>query len=122
MKWLRRLFGPPADAPSRNAASPRDLRAWAEDWQVGDIAECIGDGWLDPQPYNPKMGDVLTVAAIAECVADAGPWQGALFIGLAFEGLPRGCFYNNTAFRKHRPAALIIGAAISAARRERQPA
>ena len=49
-----------------NARKPRDERGWNEDWQVGDIAECVLDDWLDLQEFNPKKGDILTVSSLYE--------------------------------------------------------
>ena len=49
-----------------SAPKPRDERGWNEDWQVGDIAECVADDWADWQEFNPKKGDILTVSSLYE--------------------------------------------------------
>jgi hypothetical protein len=114
--WLNRLFGR-ADAPSMPAAPsspPRDERGWAEDWQVGDVAECIADDWHVESTFNPKRGDVLTVSGLIEGVTADGL---TIFSALAFEGKPPGNWWDNRNFRKHRPAEAIVTAAGRAAKR-----
>ena len=81
---------------------PIDLRIWNEDWQIGDIAECIEefDNWHDcMKPWDrPKKGQRLTVSNLSE---DLGFQEKEIYYYLTFAdwhlSLPTQCF------RKVRP-------------------
>ena len=93
-----------------SAPKPRDERGWNEDWQVGDIAECVADDWLEWQEFNPKKGDILTVSSLYE-----GPTLNGeiLFSYLFFEGKPNDAGWHCISFRKHRGVAEAIKQAAS---------
>lgn len=87
-----------------SAPPPQDKRGWNEDWQVGDLAECVlpvDQVWPDDFAENPKRGDVLRVNALVEGLDTLGE---ALVSGLGFEGKPARHFWAASAFRKLRPA------------------
>lgn len=83
-------------------APPQDCRDWNEDWQIGDIAECVTkpDGWhprVKPWERVP-FGARYTVVGFSEArVAN----KLAYFLRLS--GVPHGI--ETTAFRKVRPQA-----------------
>jgi len=93
MGWrdnVRRLIGrhnpppPPGDSP--------------EDWQPGDLAECIHRGpwfWggITPNSHGPNFGDIRMVKRVA---ADSDGEQVLIFS--AWEPVP----YSSSAFRKVR--------------------
>ncbi len=64
-------------------------------WKPGDLAECIVDGWNDPTPHAPKLGDILRVARIGDSVNH----RNIRCIWLYFEG-GNNCGYNTQGFRK----------------------
>ena len=103
---LRRAVSP-RPAAARSSGSPRlpDRREWNEDWAVGDLAECLHDGWHphDSSVPHPRCGDVLRVRAVVERPAMVNGRPAALVIGLSFEGKPPGFSWNCTSFRKLRP-------------------
>jgi hypothetical protein len=83
---------------------PIDRRDWNEDWQVGDIAECIveiGDWNETVKPWErPAKGDRLVVAGFDEGIDSGGK---TLDYFLRFNGLPHGL--STRGFRKVRPIA-----------------
>lgn len=97
MSLWSRLFGrkPPAPRP------PVDRRGWTEDWQVGDLAQCLVDQFDGPTLQDPKRGEVLRVAGLWEGVDIRGAF---ILSGLSFEGRSPNSFWVQSAFRKIRPA------------------
>lgn len=72
-----------------------------EDWQAGDLAECVHDDWLDRTiAANPSKGDVLRVVDLYENTDQLGR---PVFC-LTFEGKPWDLSWTCTAFRKLRPS------------------
>ena len=78
----------------------RDCRILSEDWQIGDLAECIADGFVDSDEIDPKKGDVLRVSDVCEGI---NPKYNVRFIGLRFESKPQHRGWDNRGFRKIRP-------------------
>lgn len=102
----------------RKAKPPRDERGWNEDWQIGDMAECVLADWLSDIPQNPAIGEVRTVAALFEGQAAERP---VIVSALAFEGFGA-LTWHCAAFRKHKPlAADIVAAAKRGARVQDNP-
>jgi hypothetical protein len=97
---------------------PRDERGWNEDWQVGDLAECVADDLAIQLCYNPKKGDVLTVSQLTE-----GPNVSGLSLtsALCFEGRPQRYSWHCLHFRKHRGVAAQIQRAAVRGTRGRKP-
>lgn len=87
-------------APPSKSNEPRDQRQASEDWQVGDLAECIDEDW--PRVWgvtHPSKGQILRVAAVDEgedCIF------GIQIIVLRFEGWGK-YGWDNRNFRKLRP-------------------
>lgn len=67
-----------------------------DDWQVGDLAECLAEGWQDVWPYNPMRGDILRVSKL-------GLFDSELALG--FYGKPQRHGWQACAFRKIKPDA-----------------
>lgn len=83
----------------RKPTPPVDHRIMNEDWAVGDLAQCIDDRFCDPEPFDPKVGDVLRVAGIDDCTNH----RNRRCIWLLFEGKTGIVGYECVAFRKLRP-------------------
>jgi hypothetical protein len=81
--------------------SPPDKRVWNEDWQIGDIAECVPCNWYERVPpwMRPKAGSRFVVRGFSEQLGS----DGALRYFLHFDELPHGL--STGAFRKVRPIA-----------------
>jgi hypothetical protein len=94
VKFLRNLFGRRQPTPPPPLI---DRREWNEDWQRGDLAECVADYWNGPPPW-PAKGHVYRVSAICEGRAFE---RSVVVVGLALDGLP--AWWRCTAFRKLRP-------------------
>ena len=79
-------------------------RHGAEDWQVGDIAECVSDGWLNldlSSRPGPARRDRHRVTRVVEGKCRCcGGWRPHLVFP-AFDGE----FYDARAFRKIMPKA-----------------
>lgn len=85
---------------------PRDERVWNEDWQVGDIAECVSDSG----DWHPDLKPWLRLAKGSRWIVrgfSEGPTQSGDSIQyfLYLEGTPSKGGYSVTAFRKVRPIA-----------------
>ena len=82
---------------------PRDKREWNEDWQVGDIAECVvaDDQWCSDVPLWMRLskGSRYTVSGLHEGAGSYG--DRPLIYALALDGVRD--MYATTAFRKVRP-------------------
>lgn len=81
--------------------SVRDERNWNEDWQVGDIAECVVDfdafhESVEPW-HRPKLGQQFVVTGFSDATAAVGDVR-AYFLKL--EGWP--VELETIAFRKLR--------------------
>ena len=81
---------------------PRDLRFDNEGWQVGDIAECVIDGWHLYWPGSPRKGERRRVREVKEGTIAQGPQSGALAVGLGFHGHPHHHLWICMGFRKVR--------------------
>ena len=101
-----------------SAPKSRDERGWNEDWQVGDIAECVADDWVRWQEFNPKKGDILTVSRLYEGPSING---NVICSYLLFEGKPNDAGWHCIYFRKHRGVAEAIKQAASRGARVRMP-
>lgn len=77
---------------------PIDLRSMNEDWQRGDLAECIFDDWIFRIPDSPQVGDILRVSEVCEGVS-----FGARIYTLSFEGKDPRQGWATQCFRKIRP-------------------
>ena len=88
-----------------------DRRFMNEDWCVGDLAECISEGFASPDCHDPKRGDVLRVTVVGEHVATDAP---VLITALGFEGKPRSYRWEAKAFRKLRPVQTAADRGFSA--------
>jgi hypothetical protein len=97
MKFLRRLFGRKAP-PTQQAIV--DRREMNEDWQIGDLAECIADSWHIPDQCSPRVGDILRVSGVIDGTVML---TNVLVIALRFEGKPANMGWICTGFRKLRP-------------------
>jgi hypothetical protein len=82
-----------------------DKRGWNEDWQVGDIAECINDNWDFASPQDPKVGDVLTVSGLR---GDEKTKKGVVISALKFEGKCQYDSWHCKGFIKHRGISAMI--------------
>lgn len=60
MSFWSRLFG--------RETPVEDRRCMNEDWRVGDLAECIGDGPWDCGDTKPELGDICRVSAVVDAV------------------------------------------------------
>ncbi len=76
-----------------------DRRNMNEDWQVGDLAVCVGDDWEFPHVADPRAGEVLRVNHIEEGISPSG--VRAFYLG--FEGKPVLVYWEVVCFRKLRP-------------------
>lgn len=101
MSWrdkARRLLGRGKPLPEAPEDSP-------EDWRLGDMAECIGEGgaWLALRGFvvvigsGPKKGEVREVAKISLGA------NGGQYLGFERYGLENS--YNAALFRKVTPKA-----------------
>lgn len=69
-------------------------------WQVGDLAECIADGWVNPRAGSPRAGTVCRIE-------DVHPFRcksGDTLLTLRLEGIPGR--YLAIGFEKVSPAPL----------------
>lgn len=99
MSWWNPFKRKSAPPPKSN--EPDDQRQASEDWQAGDLAECIDDNWPPILGVtHPKLGDVLRVSAVDE---GADFLFGIQIIVLRFEGRPQTLGWDNRHFRKLRP-------------------
>lgn len=85
----------------------RRNRQHSDDWQVGDLAECIYDGlWLRgnlaPTHFVPQFGRIYAVAGIEQPNRPELAPPGAVM--LLFDAF-HPCAYVSTAFRKVQPRA-----------------
>lgn len=71
----------------------------ADDWQRGDLARCIYDGWPEPTILDPKLGDTLRVSAVTTALAPCGK----TFVMLGFDERPPVMCWDAAAFTKLRP-------------------
>lgn len=82
----------------RKPLPPTEIdKRMTEDWRVGDLAVCIFEDWEIHWPENPKINDLLRVAAVDVAFSFM---QEKRFIALGFESKPPQKRWNNTAFRK----------------------
>ena len=85
---------------------PEDCRHWNEDWQPGDVAECVADSdeWGELQPDAPPIpkGARLTVTGVQDAVNRAN--QRAYFLWFRTK---RGG-YACQKFKKVRPEDMIF--------------
>ncbi|WP_062770454.1 hypothetical protein [Sphingopyxis terrae] len=96
MTFLARLFG-----RKPKPTQPIDRRGWSEDWQVGDLAQCISDKWYRQWAENPKRGDVLRVCGLVEGISTTGE---DIISALQFESKPANRSWAENMFQKIRPA------------------
>ena len=68
----------------------------SDDWQGGDLAECLTENWDYDWSYNPRVGDILRVSVV-------GLHLGELALG--FESKPQRHGWEASAFRKIRSDA-----------------
>lgn len=116
MSWLARIIA--------RITGPAD----PEGWQIGDWAECVGNGrWYtrpgnDPHP-GPRHGQVMKVIGVRICRERSAP--GGRVLALSFAGW-RGDFFEAQQFRKLNPRADEATAAeaefTALVRRKPQPA
>ena len=82
-----------------------------DDWQIGDLALCIGHGADDvygidgttPQAPGPIKGLTYTVAAVSAGVDCYGRAGIALRLAEIIQRHPKSCGYNAVFFRKVTP-------------------
>lgn len=86
----------------KKSEPPMDCRVWNEDWQVGDIAECVVEYkdfcQIIPPWQRPRKGQQLTVSGFSE---GFGEGVNATFYFLKFSDWP--IELPTQAFRKVRP-------------------
>lgn len=92
-----------------------DQRGWNDDWQVGDLAECIAASWAPSRVDGPKAGDRLRVSALIEGMCN----DGVLRSCLGFEGKPPRAAWACQGFRKIRPRIAPADASFTAELRQR---
>lgn len=99
--------------PDWPPSAPEDRRGWSEDWQIGDLAECLisKEEWPDQSKPHPDKGEILRVNAMGEGLTNCGS---KLISGLGFEGRPVGVFWAQQCFRKLRPEVAAADAEFSA--------
>ena len=95
MSFFTRLFG-----RDRQPEPPRDLRNMNEDWQVGDLAECLSGLW--DYPFGPVKGGIYRVACVVKGPLASGPDKGAIVYGLVLKEFGTESWLC-TGFRKIRP-------------------
>ena len=81
--------------PFRRPRPIVDARDRCGTWRVGELAVCERDQWEDVEPANPRVGDVLRVAHVAD-ITD----RGARLIFLGFAGKPANIVWCAAGFRK----------------------
>ena len=88
-------------APAAKPALAYDLRGLNEDWQIGDLAECLIDqaSWRPPATDDPARGEVRRVAAIVTGLVVTGE---GLITALKFEHFDKKAWHCIN-FRKLRP-------------------
>lgn len=88
-----------------------DLRNWNEDWQIGDVAECIRDDWhRDTPPWSrPRIGQRFIVVGFTDDFAD---YTGNRHYFLHFKDCK--IAWSCTAFRKVYPDSKIVEQIMSA--------
>jgi hypothetical protein len=99
-----------------------DLRGLNEDWQVGDLAECVLDDWVSDHPLNPKKGEVLTVSFVDHYGEQVLEGMRLLFSVLGFVEKPSLQAWHSQSFKKHRGVAEAITRAAARAAPVRTPA
>ena len=80
----------------------------ADDWQVGDLALCVSDGWVHTikvggdTGFRPRVGSVHQVVEVASSADKRHSHWPAGILALAFPPSPH-AFFNVIFFRKIRP-------------------
>lgn len=105
--------------PDWPPSAPEDRRGWNEDWQIGDLAECLvsKEKWKPCRPNDPDKGEILRVNAMTEGLVIDGSF---MVSALGFEGKYAGYFWAQGAFRKLRPEVAAADAEFSAWLRDSQ--
>jgi len=102
----------------KKPAPPKDLREWNEDWQIGDLAKCVEDDWVDCGSLAPSVGQIYRVSDVYEGLV----WQeNAISIGLSLEGFDQINAWRCTAFQKLRPEIKAADAKFTAAIKNGKP-